>query len=194
MIFIYGLSNTGNNCNDSECPWTSFSYCKPFQVRYFCTCAFISRFIYVATCTFEMCKYLITYLLTYLLTYFLQGSRSIHSLHARFFEPLHRVWDRASTGSKAFGLGDKAPQSQRIFIKQIWNSNISKHNCNSLWSFSPTSELRIFRDGTSIVAKCCQQSIDDRRLWITLSVQLCAKHDDDWMWRNASRGSLVSVN
>jgi len=50
---------------------------------------------------------------------------------------------RAATGSKASGLGDKAPWSCRIFIKQIRNSNISKHKCNSLWSFSQTSDLRI---------------------------------------------------
>ena len=31
----------------------------------------------------------------------------------------------------------------------------------------------------SIVAKCCQQSTEDRCLSITLSVQLCAQHDDD---------------
>jgi len=52
-------------------------------------------------------------------------------------------------------------------------------NLNYLWSSSPASELKIIRDGTSIVAKCCQQSTDDRRLSITLSVQLYAQHDDD---------------
>jgi len=45
----------------------------------------------------------------------------------------------------------------------------------------------------SIVTKCCQQSTEDRPLSITLSVQLCAQHDDDWVWHNASLGLLVSA-
>ena len=43
----------------------------------------------------------------YLLIYLLSGGRSIQSLHAQNFEPLHMVWGRASTGSKASGLGTK---------------------------------------------------------------------------------------
>jgi len=31
-------------------------YCNPSRVLYFCTCAFISRFISAATCMFDMCK------------------------------------------------------------------------------------------------------------------------------------------
>jgi len=34
VIPRYGLSNS-SNCNDLECPWRSFTYCKPFQVWYF---------------------------------------------------------------------------------------------------------------------------------------------------------------
>ena len=55
---------------------------------------------------------------------------------------MHKVRGRASTGSKASGVGDKALWSWRIFIKQIRNSCISQHKHNSLWNFS-TSELRI---------------------------------------------------
>ena len=32
MILPYGLLNS-SHCNDLECPWRSFAYCKPFQVR-----------------------------------------------------------------------------------------------------------------------------------------------------------------
>jgi len=42
--------------NDLECPWTSFLYCKPLQVWYFCTWAIIFQSISVATCTFDMCE------------------------------------------------------------------------------------------------------------------------------------------
>jgi len=41
-----------------------------------------------------------------------------------------------------------------------------------------------------IVTRCYQQSTDDCCLSITLSVQLCAQHDHDWVWCNASRGPL----
>jgi len=44
-----------------------------------------------------------------------------------------------------------------------------------------------------IVAKFCQQSTDDRRLSITLNVQLYAQHNVDWVWHNALRGPLVSA-
>jgi len=33
VILAYGLSNS-TNCNDLECFWRSFPYCKPFQVQY----------------------------------------------------------------------------------------------------------------------------------------------------------------
>jgi len=45
----------------------------------------------------------------YLLTYLLQSGRSIQRLHVQNFEPMQRVRGRASTESKAFALGDKAP-------------------------------------------------------------------------------------
>ena len=67
----------------------------------------------------------------------------IQALRSRDFDTMHKVWGRASTGSKASGLGDKAPWSCRIFIKQIQNLSISENKRNSLWSFSSTSELRI---------------------------------------------------
>jgi len=124
------------------------------------------------------------HLLTYLLTYLLQDGRSIQSLRANALgsgvvPPLNpQFWSRGQN-----------PWGWRIFIKQLRNSNICKHKRISLWNFSPTFESRII----SIVAKCCQQSTDDRRLSITLSVQLCAQYDDDWVWRNASRGPLVST-
>jgi len=54
-----------------------------------------------------MLAYLLTYLLTYLVTVLFPGGRSIQALHERNFEPLHMVWGRASTGSKASGLGTK---------------------------------------------------------------------------------------
>ena len=44
-----------------------------------------------------------------LFTYLLQGDRSIQSLRAWDFEPMPMVQGRASTRSKASGLGDKAP-------------------------------------------------------------------------------------
>jgi len=58
------------------------------------------------------------YLLTYLLTYLLQGGRSIQSLHAWDFEPLHRVRGRSSTGSKASGPGDKMPEAGGYFFNK----------------------------------------------------------------------------
>ena len=118
------VSNS-SNCNDLECPWGSFPYCKPSHMRYFCTCAFIYLFY------------------TYLLTNLLLGSRSIQPLHARDFEPMYRFCSHASTGSKASSLEDKAPWSSRIFIKWTGKLNISKHKHSSLWSFSPTCGLRI---------------------------------------------------
>jgi len=54
-------------------------------------------------------------------------------------------WGRASTGSKASGLGDKAAWScRKIFLKRIRHSNISKDMRDSLWSFSAMYELRIY--------------------------------------------------
>ena len=109
------------------------------------------------------------HLLTYLLTYLLQDGRSIQSLRANALgsgvvPPLNpQFWSRGQN-----------PWGWRIFIKQLRNSNICKHKRISLWNFSPTFESRII----SIVAKCCQQSTDDRRLSITLSIQLCAQPDD----------------
>jgi len=59
----------------------------------------------------------------------------------------------ASTSFKASGLADKALWSWRIFFKQMQNSSISKNKCNSPWSFSPTSELRIISQQH---VNCCQ--------------------------------------
>jgi len=59
------------------------------------------------------------------------------------------------------------------------------------WSFCPTSELRII--SRRHVNRRQVLSTVDRRRSITLSDQLCAQHDDDWVWRNASRGPLVST-
>jgi len=56
----------------------------------------------------EINVYLLTYLLTYLINYF--NVVGLYN-HAWNFEPMHRVWDLASTGSKAFDLGDKAPEA-----------------------------------------------------------------------------------
>ena len=78
----------------------------------------------------------------YLLTYILYGNRSIQSLRVWDFELMHAVQGHAATVSRV-GLGDKACWSWRIFVKQIWNSNISRNKHNFLLSFSPTSELRI---------------------------------------------------
>jgi len=68
-------------------------------------------------------RYLLTYLLIYLLTagcsYLLQGGRSIQSLHVRDFEPMHSVWGHDSAGSKAFGLGNKAPEAEEY----LWNKS-----------------------------------------------------------------------
>ena len=47
----------------------------------------------------------------YLLTYFLQCCRSIQSLCAWDFEPMHRVWGHASTGCKASFLGNCPPEA-----------------------------------------------------------------------------------
>ena len=45
-----------------------------------------------------------------------------------------------------------------------------------------------------IVAECCQQWTDDRRLLITVGVQLCVRREEravsNWTWCSASRGSL----
>ena len=105
---------------------------------------------------------------------------------------MHRVWGHASTGSKASGLGVKAHWSWRMFIKQLQNSNVSKH---SLWSSSPNSELRIILqqhiDHHQMLSTDYkrQQSTNDCRRLIILSVQLCAEHDGDWV----SHGLLVST-
>jgi len=34
VILIFGVSNS-SNCDDVDCLWRSFLYCKPFQVQYF---------------------------------------------------------------------------------------------------------------------------------------------------------------
>ena len=47
--------------------------------------------------------------------YLLQGGRSIQLLRAQDFKPTHRVWGRASTGSKASGIGDKSLKVQNIY-------------------------------------------------------------------------------
>jgi len=73
----------------------------------------------------------------------LQFSGSIQSLHLHYFELICRVWCGASSGFKVADLGDKAPWSWRIFIKQIRNLNSSKNILSSFWSFSPTSGLTV---------------------------------------------------
>ena len=102
---------------------------------------------------------------------------------------MHRVWGRASSGSKATGLGDKALWCWRIFVRQIQNLIISKHNDNFLWSFSPTSELRMiwWRHND----RCQVLSTVNHCLLIPLNVQLCAQHDDDWVGCNVSQSLLV---
>jgi len=82
----------------------------------------------------------------------------MQSLHLWDFQPVHRVQGHASTGSKASGLGTKPPEAVEYLSKKTKFEYLPKNKHNSLWSFSPTSELRIISDGTSIVAKCCQQS------------------------------------
>jgi len=44
-----------------------------------------------------------------------------------------------------------------------------------------------------IVTKCCQQSTNDCRMSITLSVQFCGQHNDDWGVMQHSHGLLVSA-
>ena len=88
---------------------------------------------------------------------------------------MHRVQGCAITGSKVSGMVDKAPWCWRIFIKQI--RYISKNKHYSLWSSSPTSELSIILRRRRQVLS----TVDDHSLSITLIVQLCAQHDDDWV-------------
>ena len=46
----------------------------------------------------------------YSFTYILTSGRLVYTvIDARDFKSVHRVWSRASTGSKASGLGDKVP-------------------------------------------------------------------------------------
>jgi len=79
--------------------------------------------------------------------------------------------------------------SVRHQIKQIQNLTISKHKHNSLCSLSTTSELRIILR----LHVANQQSTDNCRLSITLSVQLCVQHDDNWVWCNTLHGPLSST-
>ena len=85
------------------------------------------------------------------------------------------------------------PWSWRIFIKHIWNLNVFKNMHNSLWGFSPTSELRIILWRHTDCRQVCQQWTNNHCLSISVSIQICAQHDDDWVWCNLSRGPLVSA-
>jgi len=107
----------------------------------------------IATCIFDISKYLLTYLL--------QGSRYIQSLHVRDLELMHSVRGRATIGIQSFWSRGQSHRSWRIFIKQIRKSNISKNKRNSLWSFSSTSELRII--SLRHVDRCQVLSTVDRR-------------------------------
>jgi len=98
---------------------------------------------------------------------------------------------------KRCGMG-KAHLSWRIFIKRIQHSESTQFACSLvqtekiLWHRGIPWHLRKFRGVACysaacrkpwalLITKCCQQLTDDRRLSITLSVQLCAQHDDDWV-------------
>jgi len=168
-VVVTGLSNS-SNCNDLECPWRSFPYCKPFQVRYFCiVLLFIDLFLLLHVSLIYANKYLLT------------SGCYIYTLYARVFEPMHRVQVCAYTRFKASGLGDKAPWSWSTFGKQMRNLNISKNKHKFLWSFSWASELRIIL--WRHVDRCQVLSTVDHCLSITLSVQLYAHRDDDWVWQ-----------
>jgi len=41
------LRPNSSKCDDFECPWRSFPYCKPFQVRYF---VFAARRVFLCIC------------------------------------------------------------------------------------------------------------------------------------------------
>jgi len=73
------------------------------------------------------------------------------------------------------------------------NFNISKHWRNSLWSFSPASELRIISQRHVDRCKVFSTSTDDCRLSLSLNVLLCAQHNGDSLWGSASHSLLVSA-
>jgi len=80
-------------------------------------------------------------------------------------------------------LGDPLPLLQTITISTFCIA-ISKHKRNSLWSFSPTSELRIISrrhvDRSQVLSTVDQRpSLVDH----THHPAWCTAHDDDWVWR-----------
>ena len=90
---IYDLSNS-RNCNDLECPWRSFPYCKPFQVQFFVFVVhravplhpqsfFLIMTLFVRLCVISILSSIVTESLPsywdkqqHLLTYICHGSHS----------------------------------------------------------------------------------------------------------------------
>ena len=69
---------------------------------------FLDLFLSLRVCMICANNYL-GYLLTILVTYF--RTVGLESLPVWDFEPMHRVWGRVSTLSKASGLGTKTPKA-----------------------------------------------------------------------------------
>ena len=89
----------------------------------------------------------------------------------------------------SFWSTGQAHWSWRIFIKQIWHSNISKDKRKSLCSFSPTFELRII--SRRHIDRRQELSVVDRRpspVDHTQRPALCT-----WRWSNAQRGVSQDV-
>ena len=103
--------------------------CFHFSIYFYCQCHMYVWYV-------PLNKHLLTYFMVVLgrLYSHCVGGTSSQCIGSEVVPPLD---------PKLLVQQKKPPWSWRIFIKQIRNSNISKNKCNSLWSFSPTSELRI---------------------------------------------------
>jgi len=149
-------------------------------------CAFISRFIYIATCTFDTSKenkYLPTYLLTYLLTCVCETS----SQQCIGSGVIHWI--------QCFRFRKQSPWSWRIFFKQIRNSSISKNKRNFFSDFSPspTSVLRIILR-RHVVYRKVLSTVDRRHIelfWVLLANDLSGDHTSRFQ---APTGNIFHAN